>query len=251
LKKASNEIVDTTDGDCILPENWLLNISKSFTEEVDMVCGPVMFWEGRGFLNGFQTLDLLAMQAIGFGSFYHGTPILNNAANMAYRKKAYDAVGGFDNFNTPSGDDVFLLEKFKYKQRLVKGLLDNEHVVNTLAPTTWSAFIHQRLRWASKSKFYSDKLLIFFSLLGLIQNISLLFIYLGLVLVENYVLILLILVFCKWLIDFILLFLVASFFKRERVMIYFIPVQVVYPVYVIYIWVASLIGKDKWKGRIH
>jgi hypothetical protein len=53
----------------------------------------------------------------------------------------------------------------------------------------------------------------------------------------------------KWLIDFILLFLVAAFFNRKKSMLYFIPVQVIYPFYILGVSVASIFLKFEWKGR--
>lgn len=249
IEKSCYDIIATTDADCVLPENWLQHISQQFNYEIDMLLGPIIYEEQKGLLYWFQLLDMLAIQGIEFGTINYRKPILNNAANLVYSKKTYHEENGFDVFNTPSGDDIFLLEKFKVKGKKIIGLLAHDFIVETEAEPTFSGFLNQRLRWSSKSKFYSDKLLIYFSSIVLIQNISLLFIYLGIPLVEKYSIILTILLFCKWLIDFILLFLVASFFKRKKALLYFIPVQVIYPFYIILIWIASMTMEFEWKGR--
>jgi len=249
IEMAQFNIIATTDADCILPKDWLNNISSQFKSDADMLLGPVMFKRRKGFLSAFQTLDMLAIQGMEFGALGFKQPILNNAANLSYSKKAYNKVKGFDSFNTPSGDDIFLLERFKSNHQKIKGLLSHNFVVETEPETKLSDFLNQRLRWSSKSKYYSDKLLLFFSGLVLIQNILLLFIYLGILLVEKETLSFVILLFTKWLIDFILLFLVASFFKRRNAMFYFIPVQLVYPIYILIVWIASITMKFEWKGR--
>ncbi|MGB0882522.1 MAG: glycosyltransferase [Vicingaceae bacterium] len=249
LELARHEVIATTDADCVLPQNWLLNISNHFISETDMLLGPVMFNKAKGFLSAFQTLDLLAIQGVEFGALGFNQPILNNAANLSYISKTYKNVNGFDSFNTPSGDDIFLLEKFKKKIFKIKGILAQDFIVETKSESSLSGFFNQRVRWSSKAKHYSDKLLLFFSGLILLQNISLLLIYTGLLFVENHQFTLLILLLTKWLIDFILLFLVASFFRRKSVMFYFIPVQLLYPFYVIIIWIASVFMKFEWKGR--
>lgn len=249
VELSSYDIIATTDGDCVLPKKWLKNISQHFNNETDMLLGPIIYKEQKGSLYWFQMLDMLAIQGIEFGTLNYQKPILNNAANLVYSKKTYSKEGGFDVFNTPSGDDIFLLEKFKLKGKKINGLLIHDFIVETESESTFSDFLNQKLRWSSKSKFYSDKLLIFFSSIVLMQNISLIFIYLGIPLVEKYSIILTILLFCKWLIDFILLFLVASFFKRKKALMYFIPVQVIYPFYIILIWIASMTMEFEWKGR--
>ncbi|NQX96342.1 MAG: glycosyltransferase [Flavobacteriales bacterium] len=249
IEEAKYEIIATTDADCVVPKKWVKNISVKFSDQTDMLIGPIVFKNAKGFLFAFQQLDMFAMQGLSFGILNLKKPILNNAANLAYSKKSFNDVNGFDSFSTPSGDDVFLLEKFKFKRKTIKGLLKTDFIVETNSETTLFGFINQRLRWSSKSKYYTDKLLLFFSVIVLIQNITLLFIYFGMLLVENYKIILIILLLSKWLIDFILLFLVASFFKRKRALIYFIPIQAIYPIYIVGIWIFSMSKKFEWKGR--
>lgn len=249
IEKTNHKIIATTDADCTLPEDWLKQISIQFDNDIDMLLGPIIFKKKNGFLSGLQTLDMLAIQGMEFGAMYFKSPILNNAANLSYLKKSFNEAGGLDEFNTPSGDDVFLLEKFKLNDKKIKGLLTRGFIVETEVESTFSSFLNQRLRWASKSKYYSDKLLIFFSGIVLFQSISLMFIYFSIPLVEKYSIILIILLFCKWLIDFILLFLVASFFERKNALFYFIPVQLIYPIYIVVIWIASMTMKFEWKGR--
>jgi len=249
IEKSKYNLIATTDADCILPENWLKNTSLHINDGVDMLLGPIIFEKGNGFLYWFQTLDMLAIQGIEFGTLHYQKPILNNAANLSYLKSTYKYVGGFDTFNTPSGDDVFLLEKFKSSNKKITGLLAKDFIVETPAEKTLSGFFNQRLRWSSKAKYYSSKLLLFFSSIVLIQNILLLFICVVIPLVEKYRLILIILFLTKWLIDFILLFLVACFYDRNKALLYFIPVQLIYPIYIIVVWIASITTKYNWKGR--
>ncbi|MDF1671895.1 MAG: glycosyltransferase [Vicingaceae bacterium] len=248
VRNATYSIVATTDSDCELPKNWL-NIIASKIDGKDMLLGPLMFKNGKGFLNKFQILDMMAMQGLEFGTLNFGTPILNNAANLAYKKESLMDVGGYDNYLTPSGDDVFLLEKFINNNKLIVGGLTKSFIVETPSEKGLKAFFNQRRRWSSKSKFYKNKSLIFFSVIILIQNIVSLFIYIGLPLVENYSSVLTILLLSKWVIDFILLLLVASFFDKKRVLIYFIPVQLLYPIYLVGIWIASITMNYNWKGR--
>ena len=249
IENSNYDIIATTDADCVLPGNWLRYVSNNFNDSSEMLIGPIVFNSAAGFLSNFQTLDMLAIQGIEFGMLSYNKPVLNNAANLSYKKNSYLDVNGFDQFNTPSGDDVFLLEKFKKNNKKIKGLLSSGFVVETKPEFTVSGFINQRIRWSSKTKYYSDNLLVFISSIVLIQNILLPFIYFGIPLVEKYRIILIILLCCKWLIDFILLFLVSSFFKRRSALFYFIPVQLFYPVYIAVIWILSMTTIFEWKGR--
>ncbi len=249
VKHSKYNIIATTDADCLIPQNWLHKINANFDENTSLLIGPVRLEKSSGFLLHFQSLDMLAMQGISFGMLGFGHPILNNAANLVYEKVSYQKVDGYDKLNTPSGDDLFLLEKFKAKNFKIKGVLDEDFIVETISERTWKGFINQRLRWSSKTKHSKNFSLITLGFVIVLLNISLIFIYIALPFVENYRNEMLIFLSCKWLIDFILLFLVASFFKRRGALFYFFPVQILYPFYIVFVWIASLKGEFEWKGR--
>jgi cellulose synthase/poly-beta-1,6-N-acetylglucosamine synthase-like glycosyltransferase len=89
-------------------------------------------------------------------------PIICNAANIAYRKKAFVEVGGFNHLmSLSSGDDELLMQKIhrdtNYK---IKFALNRNTIVSTEANSSIKDFYHQRKRWASKGLFYSDKFLL-------------------------------------------------------------------------------------------
>jgi glycosyltransferase involved in cell wall biosynthesis len=249
VENASFNIIASTDADCILPSNWLKLIVNNIEKDADMLLGPIVFEQKAGFLNAFQQLDMVAMQTFEFGMLHFNKPILNNGANLSFRKNKYNAVNGYDSYNTPSGDDVFLLEKFNVQRLKIKGLLNKHFIVETDATNNCSEFLHQRIRWASKSKFYKGRFLQLLSISIFFQNIIQLFIYSQVLLSENFTNIYIILLLSKWLIDFILLFLVATFFDRSKSLLYFIPVQIIYPFYIVGVSVASIFLKFEWKGR--
>lgn len=251
VESAKYSIIATTDADCTLPPNWLKIISSKFKGDASMLLGPIEFNEQNGFLNVFQHLDMFAMQGLTFGLLNYKKPVLNNGANLAFLKQ--DFLNSFSTINnkTPSGDDVFLLEELKIKNKKIVGFLHNEFIVNTKSENTFREFFNQRIRWASKSKYYKNNLLVFFSFLVLTINLISIFIYFHLVLIDKNRGIYIILILTKWLIDFILLFLVSSFFDKRRKMTYFVPVQLVYPFYILVVGFLSFFIKFNWKGRVY
>lgn len=249
IQKAQYNIIASTDVDCVLPPNWLKLLVSNIDKDVDMLLGPVALEKKAGLFNAFQQLDMMAMQTFEFGMLYFNQPILNNGANLSFKKDKYNKVEGYDKYNTPSGDDVFLLEKFNAQKLKIKGLLNKYFIVKTNATINCSEFLHQRIRWASKSKFYKGRFLQLLSLIILFQNIIQLFIYSQVLLSENFTNIYIILLLSKWLIDFILLFLVATFFDRSKSLFYFVPVQIIYPFYIMGVSIASIFLKFEWKGR--
>jgi hypothetical protein len=53
----------------------------------------------------------------------------------------------------------------------------------------------------------------------------------------------------KCFIDFLLLFLTASFFRKERLLLLFLPEQILYMFYVVITGLFGSLGKYEWKGR--
>jgi cellulose synthase/poly-beta-1,6-N-acetylglucosamine synthase-like glycosyltransferase len=78
------------------------------------------------------------------------TPLLLSAANLAFRKEAFNEVNGYSsNEHLPSGDDVFLFEKFKkyFGNRCFSVISE---VVYTNAVDSLKLFFSQRIRWFQK-----------------------------------------------------------------------------------------------------
>ena len=93
-------------------------------------------------------------------SFAKGNPLMCSGANLAFRRAAYDAVGGYQgNRHLLSGDDEFLLKKIT--GRFGSGGMVYLKSASSLvipqplkSPREW---ILQRARWASKWNAHSGQ----------------------------------------------------------------------------------------------
>ena len=115
IKNSNFEWIVTTDADCELPKSWLKTLDAFIQKNNPMmVCGPVIYESNGSFIENFQQLDGLSLQAVTIGSFGLQNPLLCNGANLAYNKEAFLKVNGFSgNDHLASGDDIFLMEKMK------------------------------------------------------------------------------------------------------------------------------------------
>lgn len=252
IKQAKHEWIITTDADCTLPKYWLDSFNE-FIQKTNANCiaAPVTYHNKKGFLNQFQTLDLLSLQGATIGGFGIKKPFLCNGANFAYTKTLFKTVNGFEgNSNIASGDDIFLLEKAaKMYGKQLHYLKCDHAIVKTNAQRNWRSLKEQRLRWASKTSAYNNNfgkitgLLVLLSNALIISLISLsIFGYfspktLGYVLV------------IKFSIDFYLLYKTAVFFNQRPVLKNFIPAFFSYPFFSVYIAFLSIFKTYTWKGR--
>lgn len=259
IKKSKFNWLATTDADCQLPKNWLKTLDGFIqTARLNgnrsapfMICGPVLYKTDGSFLQDFQLLDGISLQAAAMGSFGLKIPILCNGANLAYKKDAFEHVGGFSgNDHIASGDDIFLMEKMKksFPDR-VKFLNSPELIVFTKPQPSWKELINQRIRWASKTTRTNNG----FSLLtgGIILLTNLVFLFLPLAVIfdlQNSLLYLMFLVL-KILIDFALIRLTAHFFNQPISFFKFPIMAMVYSSVIVMVAFEGLNGKYSWKGR--
>ncbi len=162
IEKSKGEIIVTTDADCIHKKDWLRNLLKFMDEKSGFISGPVEFISDSNLFSKMQRLEFAGLVITGAGLIGSGNPIICNAANIAYRKKVFNEVGGFSyQMSLSSGDDELLMQKIhrdtNYK---IKFALNKNAIVSTEANPTIKDFYHQRKRWASKGLFYGDNLLL-------------------------------------------------------------------------------------------
>lgn len=252
IKHAKHEWIVTTDADCNLPKTWLQTYNTFIAHHSPkMICGPVLYNTNGNFLQNFQQLDGLSLQAVTMGSLGFKRPLLCNGANLAYTKSAFNQVKGFSgNNHIASGDDIFLLDKIKtaFPNR-VMFLKSKEAIVTTQPQHSFKAIINQRVRWASKT---SKQKNIAAQLLGvLVFLISILIVLFPLVLLfdphnfEYY----LILLSLKITADYLLIYHSAKFFGVRVSAISFIFRTFLYAAIVVTVVFRSLKGGYSWRGR--
>lgn len=259
IQSTSAELIVTTDGDCVMGKDWLRSIASFYLQTgAKMIAGPVIFRNEDTVFKKMQSLEMMALMASTCGSLHLNRGILCNGANFAYTKKVFAEVNGFAGIDqTASGDDILLMYKVlkKYKNG-VQFLKNEEAAVYTHAKENVKEFIEQRKRWASKG---------FKALNSYARAVSLLVYLFNLLLVSGCLFtgfasinsntylpffgVSLILFGIKCIIDFLLLFLAAAFFKKKKFLYLFMPEQFIYMIYVIIIGLLGSTGRYEWKGR--
>jgi cellulose synthase/poly-beta-1,6-N-acetylglucosamine synthase-like glycosyltransferase len=245
---AKGDWILTTDADCIVPKKWLLLYNAYIQQHQPcFVAAPVMFIKTSGVLNQFQVLDFLALQGITAAAVGAGKHSMSNGANLGFEKTAFIAVGGYQGVDhIASGDDMFLMHKMKQTLHKPVGYLFHPDViVLTAAMDTWKGFIMQRIRWASKARYYDDRSITMVLTLVYLFNLS----FVCLALMGSWSSLIIALGF-KTFFELFFLDPVARFFKLQPELRYFVFYQ---PIHIVYNIAAGLFGQLKtysWKGRM-
>lgn len=157
IAQASGDILLTTDADCVAGPDWVRSMVGFFGPGVSMVAGPVLL-TGTSLFARFQALEFMGLIAVGAGAIGAGRPTMCNGANLAYRRDAFLAVGGFSGIDhIASGDDELLMHKLVAAGMQVRFAKDKAAIVATPAQPDWAGFKAQRIRWVSKSRHYDRK----------------------------------------------------------------------------------------------
>ena len=244
---AKGDWIITTDADCIAPPDWLLLYHQYIVQNKPVfVAAPVMFVQEGGILNTFQVLDFLALQGITAAAVGAGKHSMSNGANLAFEKSAFIAVGGYQGVDEiASGDDMFLMHKMKKTlSNRIGYLFHPDAIVSTKAMGQWKDLIMQRIRWASKARFYDDNSIFWVLLLVYLYNFS----FLLLLLLGSFETLLISLAF-KTFFELFFLDEVARFYHLKPVLKWFVFFQ---PIHIMYTIIAGLFGQVKtytWKGR--
>ena len=252
IAAASGELIVTTDADCLPPPNWLKTIA-SFKEEKDSVfiAAPVVIDCNSSALQVFQAMDFMVLQGITGAAVYKKQLSMCNGANLAYEQKAFNKVNGFTGIdNIASGDDMLLMHKiWKQYPDKVHYLKSKEAIVSTQPMKSWKDFFNQRIRWASKAKYYRDKRVIFVLLLVYFFNLSFLALAIAGFFCHNYWIYLAGLWLAKTIVELPFIYSVAAFFNKQSLVKYFFFFQPLHIFYTIVSGFLGQFGKYEWKGR--
>ncbi|MFN8276574.1 MAG: glycosyltransferase [Chitinophagales bacterium] len=253
VKNAKGDVIITTDGDCTFSTKWLSAMIRGYQQEdCKLLTAPVLPAPARGFFALFQQTDVMTLSGITGATLATGTPVMCNGANLLYEKKTFLEVDGFKgNLDTPTGDDIFLMQKIQQRfPGSIRYLKDYDACALTKTEPTLSGFFSQRIRWSSKStRFasFSTRLILLFAWCYQLAIISTTF---ACVLKPNqFALPLLVLLGSKLIMDALFGVVVAHFFQRKRVLLLLPLYELVYIFYVLLTGVFALRGRYRWKHR--
>ncbi len=162
IKKSNGEIILITDADCEVPSRWIQNMLSYFHEDVGIVAGFTRL-QNNGFFSKMQSLDWAYMLTVAAGSVGIGVPLTCIGNNFAFRREAYDAVGGYETVGFSVTEDFALLQSItKNTNWKVVAPIKSQSIVQSKPAKNYFDFFKQRQRWAvgGKSVHWFGKLLI-------------------------------------------------------------------------------------------
>lgn len=251
LHASKNELIVVTDADCVLNSEWIESIVNFYQEnDCKMILAPVLLYPDNNIFEKMQILEHLSLIASTAGSTSIGFPVMCNGANMAYEREAALKMENLRrDFNIPSGDDMFLLEKFvkNYGSDKVKFLLNKSAIVKTKTSKTIKDFFRQRRRWVSKTKFYTNWKIILTAFIVLFFNLSIITMFICAFFIPPLWSLYILFTLLKFFIDFPILKKITNYMNQGVLLKWMLPLEFIYPFYVVFTAFSGMLISVKWK----
>lgn len=248
VRVAKFNFIAITDADCIVSATWLSDLAEH--GDLALIQRPVIVETQHSLVNMFEALDYASLMAVSAGSFGLGRPVIAASANLAFRKDLIDVNSESLRAEISSGDDMFLLHSAKRRKgNRLKFDLSHKGFVSTRFDGDFAGLIRRRKRWASKASGYRDFDTISVALIVLLFNLWIVSLLVLLLLGYSSIYNLLIAWLVKTVVDFPLLFVFLKRTNQLKLMLVFLPLQLIYPFYISYSAIAGLLGGQIWKGR--
>jgi len=250
LEECKTSIVLMLDADSEIYESWISEMTSCLVRTGSrLVFGPVRY-RARNHWEKIQKLELFSLVGTGAAACGLKSPIMCNFTNMICYREDYLRFFNENDQKAASGDDIFFLlwMKKQFPGR-ISFLKSPGSVIETAPSRGFRSFIQQRLRWTSKSRFYRDPHILLSAITVFLVNFLLLLLLAGLMVDPRLWKPFMVLFIIKTVADFIFLLPVTKYYGSGEVLIYFLPVQLVYFIYVNFITFAGNLMPVFWKGR--
>lgn len=251
LHAADNEVVIVTDADCELPAKWIEKMLAFYiAKDLKMLLGPVLLSPADTLFEKLQVLEHMSLIASTAGSAAIGMPVMCNGANMMYdRKSALNVEKDRTDMKLASGDDMFLMEQFiaRYGSKAIGFFLNREVIVKTATMPNLKAFFRQRTRWTSKTKAYTNWKIIATALTVFLFNLSIVFFFVAGFFMPVFWAFYVLYVIMKTLIDYPIIRRISAFMKQKKLKFWTLPLEFIYPFYVVFTAIAGMFTKVRWK----
>ena len=258
IQSSRGEIILTTDADCRVNSTWIETMTSYFTDDVGMVVGFSQLGHPKKQYSTFeqlQAVDFLSLMAAAQGSLNLGFPLAASGQNLAYRRKVFFEVNGYQRIkNRISGDDVLLLQLVRKLTNWKIRFVPSAKAFNWTQPEkTVKSFLNQRKRWASNGSVQLKLNFIFFLFL------SITFLMNAILLIGTPVYFIIyhsakLPVLClanKIFIEFLIICKGTKIYNRTNLIKYFPFWALLQMPYIVFTGILGTFGHFKWKDRSH
>jgi len=253
IEESKGEILLFTDADCSPQKNWIRSMNRAFTSDVDFIAGysPLITTKDGAlnkYLMGIKNLERLSVFTVVAGTLGWNWGVTAAGRNLAYRKKVFEEVNGYEGIGTiPSGDDDLFLQKVsKTGDYKLAFNYDPESFVPSYEHMDTRSQIEQEKRRGSKWKHYPLKIKAMSALVFVFYSFLIVSFFLALFGSFSCNIFLTIFLL-KWFVEFFVLLRGALEFQCLNLLIYFPVAELFHIPYFIIFGLLGTFSNYTWK----
>ena len=251
IEACEGEILCLTDADCLVKPTWVTGIVAEFEPGIELVAGHsyIPTIPGKSsVLICMQAVETLIYRVAGTAGLAMRLPLTSTGNNLAYRKSFFKSVHGFDNvIKIQSGDDDLLMQKLAADRPwAMRYCIAESTFVTTNGKETLKELWEQRKRWASKTIYYTPKIVFVLSMVFLflvMQCVAAAFAPFSF----NVLIATIIAFVAKCVGDLVLILRGLRIFRQEHLLKWCIPVEFIHAPFTVLAVLFGLFGRFKWK----
>jgi cellulose synthase/poly-beta-1,6-N-acetylglucosamine synthase-like glycosyltransferase len=245
ISHATGEVILVTDADCRVPTTWVESTARLFAPEVGLVGGMTLQNASTRF-GGMQSLDWAYLLGIAASSVALGGSFGSIGNNLAFRKKAYEDVGGYSALPFSVTEDYTLVRAIRQTGRWKQVYpIDARLLVESEPCPDLASLFRQKHRWGRGGM---DVPWLGFLIMAVGWSVHVL--PLVHTLVWGAWVHTLTVMLMKATADYVLMYIVLNRLGRTNDLRHFALFQLYFAVYVIALPIIVLVaGPVRWKGR--
>ena len=251
IDACDGDILCLTDADCLVKPTWVAGIVAEFEPGIELVAGHSYIPTVPGkssILICMQAIETLIYRVAGTAGLAMHLPLTSTGNNLAYRKSFFKSVHGFENvLKIQSGDDDLLMQKLAADRPwAMRYCIAESTFVTTNGKETLHELWEQRKRWASKTIYYTPKIVFVLSMVFLFLAMQCVTAVLAPFSFKILVAALVAFV-AKCVGDLVLILRGLRIFRQEHLIKWCIPVEIIHAPFTVLAVLFGLFGRFKWK----
>ena len=251
IDACDGDILCLTDADCLVKPTWVAGIVAEFEPGIELVAGHsyIPTIPGKSsILICMQAIETLIYRVAGTAGLAMHLPLTSTGNNLAYRKSFFKSVHGFENvLKIQSGDDDLLMQKLAADRPwAMRYCIAESTFVTTNGKETLKELWEQRKRWASKTIYYTPKIVFVLSMVFLFLAMQCVTAVLAPFSFKILVAALVAFV-AKCVGDLVLILRGLRIFRQEHLIKWCIPVEIIHAPFTVLAVLFGLFGRFKWK----
>lgn len=243
IELAKGELLLFTDADCLVNQNWIMSIAKTFINQKSDLVASFTLVEYNKFFGKFQAVEWLMSHTMASGGIGFGFTLGCFGNNMAITKDMYNKVGGYKKIPFSVTEDLALLQAVDKLGGKLNYICTEESTVITKPIDTVINYLKQRKRWALGGRSLGWKAVFFVVTSLLIWLSAIVSLSVGNLYLASMILLL------KVISDTILVLPSLLTVKEYKLIPYVIPSSIIFLLVELLLPILILDKKVEWKGN--